>query len=84
MTQLPFEFRPLPVNTFKPGSQNYRLYERAKLGPVTNGEIIYQMRIANSTGRASEVRDFLALHGFDFDSRRVDGGEFVYQIGGGV
>jgi len=81
MTQLGlFDHRPLPPNPFKPGSQNSRLYERVKLGAVTNGEIIYGMRIANSTGRASEIREFLAPYGFHLDCRRVDGSEFVYEI----
>lgn len=71
-----------PLNPFKLGSQNYRLYERALKGPVSNGEIIYKMRIANSTGRASEVREFLADYGFHFDCKRGVGSEFIYQIGG--
>ena len=82
MVQTSIFDKPYPPSPWKPGSQNHRLYERAKKGPVSNGEIIYGMRIANSTGRASEVREFLALHGFHFDSKRGFGSEFIYEIGG--
>lgn len=81
MTQTTINFRPLPDNPFRPGSQNWRLYERAKEGPVTNGEILYKMHIANSTGRASDVREFLEPHGFRFPGLPTgNGGEFVYEI----
>ena len=44
-------------NPFKAGTQNYRLFERLKQGPVTNVEIVHEMRILNSTGRVSNLRD---------------------------
>ena len=79
----------LPPNPFDPpdaakeypGSQTWRLYERLKLGPVSNGEIIYQMRIANSTGRCSDVRAFLRRHGFDLRSDETwNASEWTYEI----
>ena len=76
-----------PANPFDgprgdyPGSQNWRLYERLKEGPVSNGEIIYQMRIANSTGRCSEIRAFLRRHGFDLRSDETgNASEWTYEI----
>ncbi len=78
-----FENPVYPPNPFKAGSQNHRIYERAKKGPLTNGEIVYGMRIQNSTGRCSEVRDFLKDYGFTFPCRSTgNGSEFVYEIGG--
>jgi len=77
-------FNPVyPPNPFTPGSQNHRLYERAKLGPITNGEIVYKMRIANSTGRLSELRAFLAPHGIRLECQRVKDGLFEYHLGVG-
>jgi len=79
----------LPPNPFDPpcpekeypGSQTWRIYERLKLGKVSNGEIIYQMRIANSTGRASELRAFLKRHGFDLRSDETgNASEWTYEI----
>jgi hypothetical protein len=75
-----FENPVYPPNPFKIGSQNHRLYERAKLGPITNGEIIYKMRIANSTGRLSEIRAFLAPHGIKLHSERLHDGKWEYRL----
>ena len=75
-----FENPVYPPNPWKPESQNYRLYERAKQGPITNGEIIYKMRIANSTGRLSEIRAFLAPHGIKLRSERLHDGKWEYRI----
>lgn len=81
MTQTSLFTNPIyPPNPFKIGSQNHRLYERAKEGSITNGEIIYKMRIANSTGRLSELRAFLAPHGYHLQCRRVNKGLFEYSI----
>lgn len=43
-------------NPFKAGSQNYRLFERLRIGPATNIEIVRDMHILNSTGRISDIR----------------------------
>lgn len=59
MTQTSLFDRPRPEDLFREGSQNFRLYARLLEGPVDNGEIIYQMRIANSTGRKADVKKAL-------------------------
>jgi len=74
--------RPRPDELFKPGSQNWRLYQRLLEGPVTNGEIIYQMRIANSTGRASDVRKALRPYLMDVESKRIEGSIWQYRLRG--
>ena len=74
--------RPRPDDLFKPGTQNERLYRRLLEGPVTNGEIIYQMRIANSTGRASDVRKALRPYLMDVEARRIYRGLWQYRLRG--
>jgi hypothetical protein len=71
-----------PPNPFKPGSQNFRLYNRIKEGAVTNAEIIRTHGIFNSTGRISEIREFLAPHGIRLECQRVKDGLFQYSIKG--
>lgn len=85
MTQTALSFdRPKPDQLFKPGSQNHRLYSRLLEGPVDNGEIIYRMRIANSTGRCSDIRRALRPHLLDVKSEPVPGtdGQWVYSVVG--
>ena len=82
-TALPLD-RPAPEKLFKEGSQTYRLYSRLLEGPVSNGEIIYQMRIANSTGRASEVRQKLRPYLMDVKTEYdpSDRSRVVYKLVG--
>jgi len=70
-----------PDNPFKYGTQKYRLYERLKVGPVTNVTII-DMKIYNSTGRISEIREYLKPYLFEIDCHSVPGkkGVFEYSI----
>jgi hypothetical protein len=83
MTQTSFFARLVfPANPFKPDSQNYRLYERLKDGPVTNAEIVRDHGIFNSTGRASEVREFLAPFGIKLHCVRLHDGLFEYRLSG--
>ena len=75
-------YRPRPDDLFKPGTQNHLLYERLLQGPTTNGEIIYGMRIANSTGRISELRAKLRDYLIDVKAERMQEGCFVYKLVG--
>ena len=69
-----------PKNPFKNGSQNYRVYERLTKGPVTNSEIIREMGVFNSTGRCSEIREFVQKHGIDLISRPLGEGLWQYNL----
>jgi hypothetical protein len=69
-----------PPNPYKTGSQNYRLYNRIMEGPITNAEIIRTHGIFNSTGRISEIREFLAPHGIKLHCERVHDGLFEYRL----
>jgi len=69
-----------PTNRFKKGSQSWRIYERLKNGPVTNSEIIRELRIFNSTGRCSEIRAFLRDHGLDLIARPLGDGLWQYRL----
>lgn len=51
MTQDSLDFNTYPQNPFKYGTQNWRLYERLKLGPATNYEIMKDLHILNNTHR---------------------------------
>ena len=77
-----FDKQPFPPSPFKPGSQNHRLYEELKGGPVTNARIIQQYGIFNSTGRCSEIRAFLKPHGIALHCERVHDGLFEYSLKG--
>jgi len=73
--------RPLPADLFNAGSQNYRVYERLLRGPVTNIEIVHDMHILNSTGRASDVRKALKPYLMDIRAERVGtDGVFKYSL----
>ena len=77
-----FRPRPAPGKLFSPGSQNYRLYERLLQGEVTNAEIVRQMGIFNSTGRASDIRKVLKPYLLDIEATRVNKGLFKYTLKG--
>ena len=74
--------RPAPDQLFRQGSQNDRLYRRLLQGPVTNSEIVEQMRIYNSTGRASDIRKKLRPHLLDIKAEPVPGttGQWLYRL----
>jgi hypothetical protein len=79
-TFMSFE-RPKPDKLFKEGSQNHRLYTRLLKYPVSNREIVYGLKIANSTRRISEIRQALRPHLIDIKSTRIPGThEFVYKL----
>jgi hypothetical protein len=74
--------RPRPGDLFKPGSQSYRIYCRLLIGPVTNREIVEEMKIYNSTGRCSDIRKALKPHLMDIEAKRVRDGLFIYELRG--
>ena len=86
MTQTALCFdRPKPEELgFKRDSQTFRLYERILDGPVDNGEIIYRMRIANSTGRISDIRKALRPYLYDIKATAdpMDRSKVTYRITG--
>jgi hypothetical protein len=63
-------------NPFQSGTQNHRLLERLKVGPLTNVEIVRDMAILNSTGRISDLR----ARGFDVKSEPKKNGIWVYTL----
>jgi len=74
--------RPRPDALFRQGTQNERLYRRLLEGPVTNAEIVREMGIFNSTGRASDVREALKPYLMDVEARRIDKGLWQYRLRG--
>jgi hypothetical protein len=80
-TELMFSM-PRPGDLFTAGSQNYRLYERLLMGSVTNAEIVRDMGIFNSTGRASDIRKVLRPHLMDIKATRIHDGLFEYTLKG--
>jgi hypothetical protein len=81
-TQLSFRQRPAPGKLFTPGTQNYRLYERLLQGEVTNAEIVREMNIFNSTGRADDVRKALKPYLMDIEAKRIERGLWSYRLKG--
>ena len=65
-------------NPFRRHSQNSRLLERLRTGPVTNVEIAHQMHILRYSGRIHELR----CHGYDVITNKVPDrkGVYYYQI----
>lgn len=59
---------PFPPNKFKPGSQNWRVFNEVKrYHRVLNVEIRRGLggpEIMNTTGRASDVREYLSMFGW--------------------
>lgn len=86
MTQTALCFdRPSPEALgFKSLSQNSILYCALCRGPVSNGYIVYGLRIQNSTGRISDIRK--ALRPYLMDVRAtpdpVDPSRVVYRLVG--
>lgn len=72
-------------NPFKPRTQNHRILERLKFGPVTNVELARDFHILKYSGRISEVREFLQPYLVDVHAERVPGtGTFVYSLKGNL
>lgn len=82
-SQLNFRERPSPDKLFTPDTQNYKLYERLlQQGEITNGEIIYGMRIANSTGRIDDIRKALKPYLITIEASRIKRGLWKYELKG--
>ena len=73
----------VPTSTqlgFKPGTQTWNLYERLLQGPVTNAEVVRNMGIFNSTGRASDVRQALKPYLISVEAKKIKQGLWEYQL----
>ena len=78
-------FRPLPPNPYRTNSQRYRIYNRlARYGRVKNVEILFGLggpRIMNTTGRTSEIREFLKPFGFQLHCYPINNdGVYIYEV----
>ena len=84
MNQLTIFARPAPSSLFRPGSQNFRVYERLLIGPVDNGELPRTMRINKYTSRISEIRAALKPHLMDVraEADSMDRSRVVYRLVG--
>jgi len=83
MTQTALDFtRPRPGDLFKYGTQCHKIYERLlQQGKITNIEIVYELRIPNSTGRISDIREALKPHLMTVsDAKRTEDGQFEYAL----
>ena len=69
-----------PVNPFTYGSQNWRLYDRLKDGPIRNSEIYSQLHLLKYTSRLSDVRAFLETEGYEIAKKLIGGGVYEYRI----
>ncbi len=73
-----------PPNPYKAGSQAYRIYHRLiRWGRVSNIEIMLGLggpHIMNTTGRTSEIREFLKPHGIKLHCQRLHDGLFEYKL----
>ena len=67
---------PRPADLFKPGTQDYRLYERLLAGTITNAQIIDELRIFSYTRRLSDLRE----KGINVKATRVRESLFKYEI----
>jgi len=73
MTQTSLDLDP---NPFQPGSQNDRLLRELRRGPVTNSDMIRDLKIFKYTSRVSDLR----ARGFDVRCTEMDNGLCVYRL----
>lgn len=71
--QINLDFKKAP---FAPGTQNYRLLERLRLGPIMNHEIVYDLGILKYTNRISDLR----ARGYDIQSKPIKRGVWQYSL----
>jgi hypothetical protein len=69
-------------NPFRAGTQNNLLLNRLVKGPVTNGEIVYKMRISRASARLFEINQYLMDYGFRIIKHSPQKSVWVYGIGG--
>jgi hypothetical protein len=79
-TALSFDAPIFPPNPYKPDTQKHRLYESLKSGPISNSHVVRDLGIFNSTGRLSEIREYLMLHGIHLNCRRIKDGLYEYSV----
>jgi hypothetical protein len=84
MKQIAFSFegRPEPSDLFSYGTQNRKLYEALCAGPVTNEQIVSDLRILKYTSRISDLREALRPHLMDIEATRLNHGLFEYSLKG--
>ena len=64
------------ANPFRIGSQNYRILERLRLGPITNYQIVKWFGVLKYTGRLAEIRKA----GYKILATKIKGGVWSYQL----
>lgn len=69
-----------PDNPFKYGTQNWKLYERLKQGPIYNVEIVKQLHILKYTSRLSDVREAVMPMGMAVKKTLVGNGIYSYHL----
>jgi hypothetical protein len=81
MTQTTLTFnKPQPHELFKKGSQDFRIYERLLVAPLTNAEIIDELRVFSYTRRISDLREKLKPYLMDVKATRIREGLFEYKL----
>ena len=80
MDQAAFNFKAPPAHElFKPGSQQYLIYEGLLSGGITSVEI-QKMGILSHTRRISDIREKLKPYLLDVVATRIHGHVFLNQI----
>jgi len=68
-------------NKFTPRSQNYRLlHHLIHQGPVTTGNLLYDLRFGSHPRRVKEVRDYLETIGYTLVTSKIKNNLFSYHI----
>jgi hypothetical protein len=81
MNQTAINFnKPQPHELFKAGTQDERLYSRLLVAPITNAEIVDELRIFSYTRRVSDLREKLKPYLMDVKAERVRNGLFIYTL----
>ncbi|MBU0907201.1 MAG: hypothetical protein KKE05_03530 [Nanoarchaeota archaeon] len=67
-------------NQFKYNSQNYRLLQALKYGPVNTCQLLYDLKFGSPSSRKSEVQKYLETIGYTIIKKSIGNRCYEYRI----
>ena len=67
-------------NKFPRDSQNHRLLQALLYGPITTGQLLYDLKFGSHRDRVYECRKYLKTVGFTITKKSLGNGCYEYRI----
>jgi hypothetical protein len=70
-------------NRFKYQSQNYRLLQALNYGPITTGQLLYELKFGSHVRRMKDVKTYLNTIGYTIVKKSIGNHCYEYRLAAG-